>query len=538
MYKRTIVFLIFACILLAGGSAQAADQAELIINNMNDYVDFSFLSVNFNWQFDTVDWDHGKSYHYIEIEKLENKHASDPDDLSACIKLLYLYELDQLEDQADLLAGECKKRFELGGGTSAFTREEQAVLNAQIIFTKKDKKNYQNALQALFPFLNSGTALKQDYIIALNLSLGLQQYELAVKLADACVAAYPDDPDVYFKRFDTVIMNNIVNWIQYIHTTTKEQFTQDQGVKEITKENYKEFEEIFFTNLHTQLGMKDIEKVAQEFADDYRITMKTIGYKLMISYWTRFMITAMCASQDMEDQEIMDMMFHSNSSELFDFSPYFDNALRTRPKRDVQVFCALFVYYFQQNNLEKAEEYAQQILTLRPDMYLGYNALIFIECITNMDKMNSDDYSFDTQREMYLTKIKNTGGEDTDYVFLISDCIKKYHSASKQEKKMLTAQIENYLEKLFAVNQQSEWGIFMQGNYYMLTVRFTEAIESYNKIEESENQDIRKSLFNNRAAAKILTGDGTGARRDLDQSLKIDPDKEESLKLLELLDAK
>jgi len=139
---------------------------------------------------------------------------------------------------------------------------------------------------------------------------------------------------------------------------------------------------------------------------------------------------------------------------------------------------------------------------------------------------------------MYLTKIKNTGGEDTDYVFLISDCIKKYHSASKQEKKMLTAQIENYLEKLFAVSQQSEWGIFMQGNYYMLTARFTEAINSYNKIEESENQDIRKSLFNNRAAAKILTGDGTGARRDLDQSLKIDPDKEESLKLQELLDGR
>jgi tetratricopeptide (TPR) repeat protein len=406
------------------------------------------------------------------------------------------------------------------------------------VHTKNDKNNYPNALHALFPFLNSGSALKQSYLIALKISLDLQQYDLAIKLADACVDQYPHDPDVYFERFEAIIARNMLNWIQYIHANTMDQFLQDGKVKEITKENYKEFEAMLFSNLHTQLRMQEIEAIAKEFPDDYKITMKVISYKLMISYWTRFMITAMCASQDMEDQEIMDMMFHSNSSELFDFSPYFDNALRTRPKRDAQVFCALFVYYFQQNNLEKAEEYAQQILTLRPDMYLGYNALIFIECITNMDKMSSDEYSFDTQREMYLTKIKNTGGEDTDYVFLISDCIKKYHSASKQEKKMLTAQIENYLEKLFSVNQQSEWGIFMQGNYYMLTALFTEAINSYNKIEESENQDIRKSLFNNRAAAKILTGDGTGARRDLDQSLKIDPDKEESLKLLELLDGR
>jgi hypothetical protein len=218
------------------------------------------------------------------------------------------------------------------------------------VHTKNDKNNYPNALHALFPFLNSGSALKQSYLIALKISLDLQQYDLAIKLADACVDQYPHDPDVYFERFEAIIARNMLNWIQYIHANTMDQFLQDGKVKEITKENYKEFEAMLFSNLHTQLRMQEIEAIAKEFPDDYKITMKVISYKIMIMYWTKFLLFTMRVTENMEEDEILEMMFNSEATTLFDFEPYFNSALRVRPKKDVHIFGAMLIYYLYQSD--------------------------------------------------------------------------------------------------------------------------------------------------------------------------------------------
>jgi hypothetical protein len=537
MYKQSVIFFLFTSVLLTVGSAQSHNPAEVIKNSIQDYVYFGSLNANLSWQFDEVEWDHGKSYHHKEIDELEKRLKSHPNDISACVKLLYLYDQDNCEEKIASFADECEKRFKLDSSTSSFKQEAQAVLNAQIIRIKKDKSNYRNALSALSPYINSGTALKQTYLIALKICMDLEEYESAVMLADECVAKYPHDLDVYFKRFDILIFRNLIDWIQHIHNNTMSQFLQNEGATEINTENYREFEEKFFTNLHTQLGMKDIEALAQEFLDDYKITMKIIDYKLVILYWTRMLLCATMVTDDMEEDEILELIFHSDATALFDFSSYFEHALRTRPKRDVNIFCALFVYYFYQKDLKRASEYAQQVLALRPDMYFGYNGLILLECFSNMDKIKNKEYSFDTLHGMYVNKIENTGGEETDYVFLISDCIEKYHNASQQEQNKLSVQIENHIKNIFALNEQSEWGYLMQGGYYMLTGCFAEAIELYNRLGDTENQDIKKILFNNRAAAKILTGDAAGARKDLDKSLSLNKKDEKSLKILELLDA-
>jgi hypothetical protein len=107
MYKRAVIYLCFVFMLLTRGFSQSSDPAEAIKNNIQDYINFGYLNINFSWQFDKVAWDHGKSYHHKEIAKLENKLVSDPDDISACVNLLYLYEQDNLEDKTTQFADEC-----------------------------------------------------------------------------------------------------------------------------------------------------------------------------------------------------------------------------------------------------------------------------------------------------------------------------------------------------------------------------------------------------------------------------------------------
>lgn len=504
-------FLAFATLFLGARISAQSVQKEVI-----PYVQGVDMTYSIQVSTGSIEWDRDEEV-LREILRTSLKDWADTHNAEALNRIYEVYDLLNYQ----------KEGYELA--TDALDQIDPTVrpdLWLESAFRSGNDSFAERAWQFMAEWLQSETGSSEIpqrlFIVVIDRLMQLNQFELALFVADQYKQNYPESSEAWFSKSNVFMVYNMFNLVtQSVSTLLKD--AEDAESLE------------FLKSLSELFSWEDIDKALKISPDNYRYLLGSLTFRSISAFWTSMVIEAQ-GTAEQKDSWNRELMEGENS-----FRSYGDQIIRRakgqRPSKDIQIHLASALYYLVLKEFPQALREVNEALLLRPDLKEVYNARIAVQAYSLTDAPEIDEMAMGEYLEENLMAKEAAGlMEPGDYAVLFSYYVSRYKLAQEGQNPS-----DEYLSKAYvqvakglSLNESNlatrlswAWSLALSGEYSKARKIFDESLPS---LQEPE---LRSLFLFGRGVSSWFEKSSSLALLDVQLALKLNPSLERAKQFLE-----
>jgi tetratricopeptide (TPR) repeat protein len=477
------------CLLLMLLASSVSGQVS--VENARDYLESGELSYTIDINFSRINWKTEAEYRR-EMDKAEKVWRQHPESSAMLVQYLGACEAAGRRDLAAETAG---NHFQMLQEEYKERRDETSARRLLIAANLTGSRELQiSAYETVRPFLELGNAEAATVAAALDNRELLGDYHLGFRIAEFYQKIYPYEAEIFFRGFLMTLNNSLYRTIPFMVNAIHQQM---EGLEEFLRE--------YFRNVADSIYLDLLDTAAELEPDNYQYLLSSVGFRALVRWFTQ--MSTLMVEEEADFTGIQDVFNSLRLEEDETLRNDLEKALAVRPEADHQVFLAAALYQTTLGDTERAREYVEKALQIRPDLPEGYNARIFLEMFSFAGEETAPTAEQRGRIANILNEKMKHAGEHAYDLFVLSalQLLTLRDGIGGAGREQALSEMESYARKSLEVEENAPARLSL-GNALLLRGEVKEAVEQYTLARQLSSEDFLYASTANLGVAYMIMG--------------------------------
>lgn len=493
MMRKVIIpiLILFALHFSIYGQTIDGQAKKVSVWNAHEFLESGELSYTIDINFSRIVWK-SKTEYAEAIEKAEKELQRKPEDLDRVIQYINACQaagrhelaVRKAEEYLPQIHGEYKDRQD----------EPAARMLVQATNVTGPREAQITAYETIRPFLELGDAEVETVYAALENREILQDYHLGFRIAEFYQKIYPYEGGLYFKGFLMTLNNSLYSTIPFMISSIHERIGDTER---FLLEYYRALEDSIYLDL--------LDKAVELEPNNYQYLLSSVGYRALVRWFSQ--LSTIMVEENVNINSVREIFSSLKLDQDKRLMEDLELALQVRPKHDDQIYLAAALFYATTGKIDRAFEYVDKALQIRPDHPEAYNAKVFLQMLGFADK-DTPPSAAERQKIENILKRKMERTVVTAYDLYVLSGLRMLalrDGADGPDRERLMKEMEQYALQSLQV-EDTAFGRISLGNALLLQNRIGEAIEQYKNAKERISSDLLYAATANLGVAYLLQG--------------------------------
>lgn len=495
MQMKKLPLCFFFIVLVTPLFSQPVPQVTA--ENVQDYLETGELSYTIEINFSRIYWKTAAEYRR-EIAAAERKWKQDRDNPALLIE--YINTCDAAERQ-ELAAEAAEKHYQVLQDAYKQGRDEISARRLLIAANQTGSRELQiSAYETVRPFLELGDAEPATVYAALDNRERLEDYHLGFRIAEFYRQIYPYEAELFFRGFVMTLNNSLYRTIPFMVNAMHQQM-----------ESLESFLHEYFAAIADSVYLDLLDTAVDLEPDNYQYLLSSVGFRALVRWFTQ--MSTLMVEKEADFTSIQDLFNTLSLGQDETLQNNLNRALEVRPEADNQVYLAAALYHATEGSMERAAEYIDKALQVRPDLPEPYNAQIFLEMLHFIDQDTSPTVEQRENIRGIINRKIDRAGENTYDLYVLSalSFLNIRDGGGSAGRSRALSEMKTYARRSLD-REENALARLSLGNAFLLQGNVKQAAEQYRLAQELSSEDLLYAPTANLGVAYFMLGNPAEAK--------------------------